>query len=286
MKSIYLISAILIILTSACKTDRDGFKNHESGLKYKFIEKNPGMPLPQIDEVLILDFTYTDSDGNIKYTSIGSNRDYLRKLEEPSHPGGSIEDALAMMHVGDSAVFKINAANFLRFSEEVENLSDGFDMKENYIFHIRLREIVKHDDFDSHLVAKYHESEEVEMELLDKYLKRTSTRVEPDEKGIYYIEQEAGQGEYIKVGNVVEIYYTGKLIDGRVFDTNLGKQPLQFRVGDGGVIPGLDLGIRKMKNKTSGTLIIPSRHAYGQRGTAGILPYSTLIFEIEVVNVH
>lgn len=270
----------------SCKTDIEGFMTHDSGLKYKLIETNPGMPKPQIDDVVVLDFTYEDSNGKVVFTSMKSERDYLRRIIESQHPGGSIEEALKMMHIGDSAIFKINAADFLRFSEDYESLPTNFNMQEEYTFYIRLKEIMKHEDFDSHLVAKYHESEEVEMELLEKYLQRASIKVEPDEKGLYYIEEKKGVGNKIDVGDVVEIFYTGKLIDGRVFDTNLGRKPLQFRVGFGNVIPGLDLGIRYMRNKGKGVLIIPSRHAYGVRGGQGILPYSTLIFEIEVVNVH
>ncbi len=285
MKKIYCFFWLFIILFS-CTTDIDGYSRLDNGLRYKIVESDTNMPKAKIGDVLVIDLVYKNKNGEILFSSHALERTYLRKLTEPAHPGGSIEDALAMMHVGDSAIFKINAANFLRFSEEYANIPDDLDLNENYIFYVRLKEIMQHESFDSHLVAKYHEDEKIELELLDKYIKRANITVEPEISGIYYVEHEKGTGELIKRGDIVEIFYTGKFIAGNVFDTNYGKNPLQFSAGLGHVIRGLDIGIQLMRKGGKAMIIIPSRLAYGESGSIGILPYSTLIFEVEVVKVY
>ncbi len=277
---------IIIIFAYSCKSDLEGFKKLENGLRYKFIETNEGMPKPTIGDVLVIDISYKNKNGELVFSSAELERTYLRKLTEPTHPGGSLEDALAMMHVGDSAIFKINAANFYRFSEEFSQLPDNIDLKENYYFHIRLKEIMKKEEFDSFLVQKYHEDEETEMELLQKYLERFNIDETNYERGIYYIENKKGEGDLIKPGDMVEIYYTGKFIDGQIFDSNYGSSTLSFRVAMGHVIPGMDIGLQLMKQGGEATLIIPSRLAYGSQGSSGIMPYSTLIFDIEIINVQ
>jgi FKBP-type peptidyl-prolyl cis-trans isomerase FkpA len=284
---ISIIVAVLLFLSfMSCKTDMEGFIELDNGLKYKFIEQNEGKSKPEIGDVLVLNLSYKNKDGEIVFESSELERTYLRKHTESTHPGGSLEDALAMMHIGDSAIFKINAANFYRFSEEFENLPDGIDPTEEYYFHIRLIEIMKKEEFDSFLMQKYHEDEDTELELLQNYLNRVNVDKESKVRGIYYVERKEGSGDLIKTGDMVEIFYTGKFIDGQIFDSNYGSSPLSFKVGMGHVIPGMDIGIQLMKPGGEAMLIIPSRLGYGAKGAVGIMPYSSLIFDIEIINVQ
>ena len=64
-------------------------------------------------------------------------------------------------------------------------------------------------------------------------------------------------------GSVVKVHYTGKLEDGSVFDTSVDRDPLQFAVGEGRIIPGFEQAIIGMKAGESKTVTIPSDQAYG-----------------------
>ena len=64
-------------------------------------------------------------------------------------------------------------------------------------------------------------------------------------------------------GNIVQVQYTGKLTDGTVFDTSVGKQPLEFTVGAGQMIAGFDKAVLGMKVEESKTVTIPAADAYG-----------------------
>lgn len=68
-----------------------------------------------------------------------------------------------------------------------------------------------------------------------------------------------------KSGDTVKIHYTGKLQDGTVFDSSEGKEPLEFTLGSGQVIPGFDEAVNKMSKGESKTVTIPSAKAYGSR---------------------
>ncbi|MEM9117955.1 MAG: peptidylprolyl isomerase [Cyanobacteria bacterium P01_D01_bin.6] len=65
-------------------------------------------------------------------------------------------------------------------------------------------------------------------------------------------------------GKTVKVHYTGKLNDGSVFDSSEGREPLEFQVGSGQVIPGFDAAIQQMDVGTSQTIKIPSNEAYGE----------------------
>ncbi|MFO7982193.1 MAG: peptidylprolyl isomerase [Desulfuromonadales bacterium] len=68
-----------------------------------------------------------------------------------------------------------------------------------------------------------------------------------------------------KEGDSVKVNYTGKLEDGTVFDSSEGKEPLEFTVGSGQIIPGLDKAVDGMEVGESKTVTVESEEAYGPR---------------------
>ncbi|KAJ2452154.1 FK506-binding protein 2B [Coemansia sp. RSA 2336] len=94
-------------------------------------------------------------------------------------------------------------------------------------------------------------------------------------------------------GDRVSVFYTGKLKDGQVFDTNTepkGKKPaapLVFKVGTGQVIRGWDEGLLTMARGEKAELTIKPEWAYGQKGNSagGIPPNATLVFTVELVDI-
>jgi FKBP-type peptidyl-prolyl cis-trans isomerase SlpA len=68
----------------------------------------------------------------------------------------------------------------------------------------------------------------------------------------------------VKQDDTVKVHYTGKLANGEVFDSSLERDPMEFQVGKGQMIPGFENGIIDMKVNEKKTLVIPSDQAYGE----------------------
>jgi len=68
-----------------------------------------------------------------------------------------------------------------------------------------------------------------------------------------------------KLNDKVSVHYTGKLDDGTVFDSSVQREPLEFTVGEGQVIPGFENAVVGMETGDSKTVRIPADEAYGQR---------------------
>jgi FKBP-type peptidyl-prolyl cis-trans isomerase len=94
-----------------------------------------------------------------------------------------------------------------------------------------------------------------------------------------------GQGEKPQPTDTVKVNYRGTLINGTEFDSSAkhGGQPVSFRVG--GVIKGWSEALQLMPVGSKWQLFIPASLAYGERGTPGIEPGSTLIFEVELLEI-
>lgn len=109
--------------------------------------------------------------------------------------------------------------------------------------------------------------------------------VQNQNKGITVQDEVAGTGAEAVAGSQVSLNYTGKLQNGTVFDTSVGKAPLAFVLGSGQVIPGFDSGITGMKVGGKRIIIIPPELAYGPQAVGPIPPNSTLVFEVELLDV-
>ncbi len=94
-----------------------------------------------------------------------------------------------------------------------------------------------------------------------------------------------GEGEHPSAEDIVEVHYTGTLIDGTVFDSSVERgESIKFPLN--GVIPGWTEGVQLMKPGSKYIFYIPSALAYGDRGAGPIPGGSVLIFEVELISVE
>jgi len=128
--------------------------------------------------------------------------------------------------------------------------------------------------------------EKAERESIDNYLNANSTldyQLKPS--GLYYLEVLAGTGAAPVTHDTVYVVYTGKYLDGTVFDSNVGAAKLIFPCGEGEMIPGFEEGITYMKEGGKATLLLPSKLAYGTQGFYSIAGYTALLYDVELVKV-
>ena len=119
--------------------------------------------------------------------------------------------------------------------------------------------------------------------FLTENAKREGIKV--TESGLQYEVLESGKGDSPKASDNVEVHYTGKLIDGTVFDSSVERGvPASFGVTQ--VIPGWVEALQLMHEGDKWRLYIPSDLAYGPNGAGGVIgPKMTLIFDVELLRV-
>jgi FKBP-type peptidyl-prolyl cis-trans isomerase FklB len=103
--------------------------------------------------------------------------------------------------------------------------------------------------------------------------------------GLQYVVEKEGTGAQPTATDEVTVHYTGRLLDGTVFDSSVNRgEPATFPLNR--VIPGWTEGVQLMKEGAKYTFFIPSDLAYGPQGVPNAIPpHSTLIFEVELIKV-
>lgn len=129
-------------------------------------------------------------------------------------------------------------------------------------------------------MAEQKAAAEAEMEKLAAGFDKTNS-------GLRYKIIQKGSGAKAEKGKTVSVHYEGALTNGQVFDSSYKrKQPIDFSLGIGQVIPGWDEGISLLKVGDKARFVIPSHLAYGSTGAGGVIPpNATLIFDVELMNV-
>jgi peptidylprolyl isomerase len=113
-----------------------------------------------------------------------------------------------------------------------------------------------------------------------------STLFKTTASGLKYAVIQEGEGELIAKEKQATVHYSGFLLDGTKFDSSVERdEPFTFVAGVGQVIPGWDEGVQLMKKGSKARFIVPSNLAYGDRDLGKIPPNSTLVFDVEVLDV-
>ena len=110
--------------------------------------------------------------------------------------------------------------------------------------------------------------------------------VQTTASGLQYVVEKEGEGAQPTAEDEVTVHYTGKLLNGTVFDSSVNRgEPATFPLNR--VIPGWTEGVQLMKEGAKYTFFIPSDLAYGPQGVPNAIPpHSTLIFEVELIKVN
>jgi FKBP-type peptidyl-prolyl cis-trans isomerase FkpA len=283
----------LCLLAAGCakkqvaqKTPVPEFQTTASGLKYKFYKDVPG-PNAKLDDVIIMHMILKTSKDSVLRSTFQEGKPIQAIVSKPTFKG-SLEEAFVMVSPGDSVLFFISAdslfektiraplppiiekGSFLKFVLKVEKVYDQEQLKRE----------------QKEMEAKQIKTDSV---LITDYIKANGLAAKRTSSGLYYVQTEKGKAGGISpnAGQTVQVHYTGKLLNGTVFDSSVQRgTPFEFALGMGQVIKGWDEGIALMKTGEKGRLLIPSALGYGANGAgASIPPNSVLIFDVELIGV-
>lgn len=187
----------------------------------------------------------------------------------------AIEEALLAMKSG--GITELIVPSALAYGEQ--GIPDFVAPYSPLLFELELISVMSVANFKTKMEIK-------EQQDIKKYITDNNIKVPSLEGGIYYVELKRGAGPLAVAGKTVVVNYTGKFLNGKVFDSSNSRGgPVEFRLGAGEVIAGWEIGITMMNTGGRAKLIIPSKLAFGDEYFGSIPPYSPVIYEIELLSV-
>lgn len=264
------------------------FNKTPSGLEFKFIKTSSTNKKPSVGDVVYLNMTYKkEGDTQNIFNTADIDENFKMRVSPPSHEGGCIEEAFMLMNEGDSAMFRIDAYDFFTKTQKKVKLPDGIKKGDKLIFNIRLVKIVSGSEFVKQNKEIYNYYLEQENSLIERYLLAFNYPVEKRINGLRILTVKGGNGKKVAKGDKVKMHFTVGYIDGGIFYSTLDNNvPFEFVTGKGEVIEGLDDAIIGMNEGDVKLIIVPFRLAYGDQRYGEIPPFSTLVFEVEIISAN
>ncbi len=205
-------------------------------------------------------------------------------IEKPGFKN-DLNEQLCFLHKGDSALI------FISCDSLYGKYMPQFARPKKYMkFYITLIDFMSKSDWELKTKTEFQAQALQDSILIDKYLVQKNRKSLGTINGLRYFVNKAGIETLAKTGDTVWVNYTGRLLDGTIFDSNTDArfghpEPFHFILGKGNVIKGWDQGLLYFSEGAEGQLYIPSGLAYGKRSSGPIPSNACLIFDISLVKV-
>ncbi len=244
-----------------------------SGLYFVPVTTNASATVPTAGKVVSILYTGKLLDGTVFDATSQRDNTPLSFTYGTDRVLAGIEEGLSLMHLGDKAILLIPS---------------GLAYGSNSSTNVPANSVIR---FEIELVGINPDYTVPDDNLITRYLtKNNITTAQKQTSGLYFVPTTTNAaGTPAAKGKTVSVLYTGKFLNGTVFDASSqnGNTPLKFVVGGGQVVAGFDEGVGLLRKGEKATLLLPSALAYGSRGSGNtIAPNTVLIFDVEVTDVQ
>ncbi len=124
---------------------------------------------------------------------------------------------------------------------------------------------------------------------VEAFLAAQKIEAQKTRDGLFYRIENAGNGPAPKPGDYVKVHYTGRLLNGKIFDATRSEkkdEPFVFQFGFRQVVPGMDIGVGLLRAGGKAEFFVPNRLAYGNVAVGSVIPSgAALIFEVELLEI-
>jgi FKBP-type peptidyl-prolyl cis-trans isomerase len=285
MKYIPVFLALIFAFNASAQSN---MQRTPKGALYQVFTHNTGEKVKD-GEIVTFQYIQKNDKDSVLYSTYASGQPGRAQI----HASQSVSDLMEifpLLAVNDSVLVKLPTDSLFKGQEEQR---PPFLPKGSYLnFTIKILKSQTIDAFKADLV-------QAEITGSAKYITDHKLNLQTTASGLKYVITQPSIKRKPLKGDTVFVNYTGKALDDKVFDTSIeanakaaglqqpGRtyEPLRVVLGADAIIAGWDEGLLLLNEGSKAIFVIPSNLAYGERGNQGIAPFSTLVFDIELVKI-
>lgn len=278
-----------------------GFKKGQGGLLYNIHVDKSGPKIQTGDFFSVNVVAKTDAD-SVLFSSYEQGHPSLVVLQK-QQTHGDVMDVFPYLTEGDSATVKTTIDSIFKKGMRKPPIKGKYIIYEVKVEKVIPRGKLSDTAFNAKVTAYMKTQADVmrkaEPAKIKKYIDDNKLVGTTTPSGLFYTVTQPGAGDKPAVGDTAVVFYTGRFLNGKIFETNikdvaqknkLYNPGLQYKaihlpLGVKRVIPGWDEGLMLLNKGSKATFVIPSRLAYGEQGYAQIQPFTPLVFEIQLVDI-
>jgi FKBP-type peptidyl-prolyl cis-trans isomerase FkpA len=298
MRNLFIL-LVGVALMAGCNAH---YEKTKSGLRYKIIKGKGGNKINNGDFIKFNQVVAIPEKDTILNTTYGKVPGYI-KIDTGARTEYSFVEVIRKMSVGDSAVIIFSVDSLVK-RHMIPEYDKTFHRGGQVTLRLRVlksytnEQEVNNDyqkDQQAQILREQKEAEgknKEEAKSLEEYIKKNNIKATKTASGAYVEILQPGSGPKADSGTIATVYYTGKLLKtGTAFDSNRDPKfshtdPFDVSIGTSATVRGFDEGLRYFAKGGKGRIFMPSEVAYGGRGIQDVIPpFSTLVFEVEVINV-
>lgn len=290
IRILFIATAFLMfLLIFSCKNTSEypGYNKHKDGFYFKLLKIGDDGVKCSYNDYITADISYSTVNDSVFFK--GRRKFQITEQQFP----GSIDECVTMMRKDDSASFILPAADFFKKTLSMSELPSFFKESDKMKINISIidQQTPKQYAYEKEAFVKWTEDfGAYEKTLLRQFIDGTKIDAKPLPSGMYYFMLKKGNSKNVEQGDTLVVHYEGKFLNGKYFDsTRQRKEAFQFVYGQQWqVVKGLEEAISLMHEGEKALFIMPSELAFGEIGSStGIIPpFTSLIFEVELISVH
>jgi FKBP-type peptidyl-prolyl cis-trans isomerase FkpA len=297
MKNILSILTALLGIATLTAHAQDGLQTTPAGAQYQIFTHNTGEKIKLNDIVYFNYIQMTDKD-SVLYSSFKAGKPQPAQIRQ-SQNVADLMDIFPLLTLNDSAMVKVPTDSIFKGHEEAR--PPFFPKGSRLVFILKIIKVQSLQEAMAERTAAIEKMKLQEGAETSTYIAANKLSPVTTASGLKYVITKTSALRKPQNGDTVMVNYTGRLLNGQMFDSSIeadakaggvhqpGRpyEPLPVVLGEHRVIPGWEEGLALLNEGSKAKFLVPSKLGYGEQGmgNGAIPPYATLVFDLEIVKV-
>lgn len=286
---IFSITAVIVFAAVffSCSNDNlNGYKESPNGTLYKVYYRGDDSTKAVESEIVSVNMSYRIGDSLI-FSSKDSDDGIMRfPITDPIFKG-DLYDAVKLMGTGDSISFAVVVDSFYLKTAALKKLPESVTSGSYIYYDIKLLSHLSTDEWQKEVEKTRKEQARQEKVILQNYLNENKIFVDATKTGLFFIPIKEGRGARPDTGDMCQVHISVReLMTNDLLYSNFGERPMDIEYGKGFDTEGFREGLGMLRPGGKAQLLVPSWIGVGTAGMEVVAPFSTLVYEVELLAIR